>query len=68
MSKRRYISPWRGEGTEQSPREPVLCAVFSGNWGSEPGPTNDSAIVIADTTEAEHAAIMALDGVSEVAE
>ena len=68
MADRKYISPWRGEGTEQSPREPALCAVFGGNWGSESGPTGDVIIVIADTTEDEHAAIMALDGVSEVAE
>lgn len=61
----RYVSPWRGDGTEQSPREPALCAAFDGDWGSEPGPTGDAVIVIADTTEAEHAAILAVDGVEE---
>jgi hypothetical protein len=63
---REYETPLIGEGTDSSPREPALCAVYSGTWGSSPGATEDTIIVVADVTDEQHAAILAVDGVSEV--
>lgn len=64
---RRYLTPLVAESADtDADRVPALCAVYSGTWGSSPGPTADTLIVWADVTDEQHAAILAVDGVSEV--
>jgi hypothetical protein len=63
---REYETPLIGAGTESAPKEPAICEVFNGTWGSRPGTTEDTLIVSADVTDEQHAAILAVDGVLEV--
>ena len=64
--RRSYVSAMVQVGDGPDIR-PVLCDVYSGTWESDPGPTEDTLTVSANVTDEQHAAILSVDGVSEVA-
>ena len=59
---RSYLSTVVSDGTDLG-TEPAVCLAYSGSWSSRPGTDKDHIIVVADVTDAEHAAIVAVDGV-----
>lgn len=62
MALHEYMSPIVSDGTALG-REPAVTQVYSGTWSSRPGPDEDHLIVVADVSDADHAAIGAADGV-----
>jgi hypothetical protein len=65
MAVHKYLSVLVSDGTDRG-REPAVCRVYRGAWGSEPGPDEDHIVVRADVTAADHTLILSTDGVSEV--
>lgn len=64
----RYLTPLINLGTAEEPDIwPLAATVIPPGWGSDDVPGDESMrIVRADVTDEEHAAVMSLQGVSEV--